>query len=147
MKKILILIIAALSLCACDHSIVISEFRSLPLSGWDKDSLLTFTYEIEDTLSSYDIILYLRHTNSYPYQNIWLFVEDEGKDTIEFYLADQRGRWLGNGYSDVCEMPVLYKQERRYDHAGQYDFLITHGMRDEILTGVSDVGIKIIKNE
>ena len=55
------------------------------------DSLAQFDYLIEDTMADYQMLIYVRHTEQYPYQNMWLFVDDAGRqDTIEFYLADDR---------------------------------------------------------
>ncbi len=136
------------------------EYQTIPASGWHADSTLTFTTAITDTTSAYDVLLYLRHTDRYQYQNIWLFIDNSvsetadsirentllGRDTIEFYLADERGRWLGNGYGNIREMPVLYMQNVRYKHAGNYSYTVSQGMRDEMLKGVSDIGIKIVRH-
>lgn len=137
-------LLCALSvLCAsCQHRTVYSESRTLPLSGWHADSVLHYEFEITDTTAVYDVLLYVRHTQQYPYQNMWLFVNN---DTIEFYLADQRGRWLGNGWGNLREMPVLYRHKLLFSHAGTYSYQIRQGMREDILRGVNDVGVKIEK--
>lgn len=100
-----------------------------------------------DTNISYDILLCVRHTEAYPYQNMWLFTEwNRQKDTIEFYLADDRGRWLGNYSGKLIEMPVLYEQQFIFPDTGYYQFTIQHGMRQQQLRGISDVGIIIRKH-
>lgn len=72
------------------------------------DSVVRFDYTIEDAQPDYQLLVYVRHTERYPYQNMWLFVEDSlRQDTIEFYLADDRGQWLGNKHHGFIEMPVL----------------------------------------
>ena len=146
LKYCLLLLLTATLLASCDHNVVYSEYRSLPFCGWDADSSLVFTPDITDTLSVYDVLLHVRHTQNYPYQNMWLFLDTPaGRDTIEFYLADQRGRWLGNGFGNIKEMPVLYATSVRFPHTGEYQYVIRQGMREECLHGVQDVGLTIEK--
>lgn len=131
---------------ACSSKTAYSRFCDLPLSGWDKDSTLVYAVDIKDTLQAYDVVLTLRHGENYPYQNIWLFV-DNGltmqTDTLEFYLADQRGRWLGNGFGDRREMPCLVASQVRFPHAGTYVYQVRQGMREEVLKGLFEVGLSI----
>lgn len=131
-------------LSSCAKKTVYSEVYTLPCDGWHEDSVLTYSVEIEDTTAGYDVLLYVRHTQQYPYQNMWLFV---GGDTIEFYLADQRGRWLGNGWGDLREMPVIYQHNMRFPRSGYYSYTIRQGMRDSVLQGVRDVGLTIVKSD
>ena len=85
----------------------------MPVSGWHQDSVLHYVVPVSDTLSTYDILLSVRHTTQYPYQNLWMFItewQDSAcllSDTIECYLADDRGRWLGSGIN-TYEMPLIY---------------------------------------
>ncbi len=129
---------------SCSDRVVYSEALTLPRTGWHADSVLTYSFDIQDTAAYYDVLLYVRHTQQYPYQNMWLFV---GSDTIEFYLADQRGRWLGNGWGELREMPVIYQHNIRFPRSGEYVYTIQQAMRDTVLTGVSDVGITIRKSD
>lgn len=108
---------------------------------------MTFTAAITDTINPYNVIISVRHTQQYPYQNMWLFVERAGEmDTIEFYLADQRGRWLGNGFGNSREMPVLYQRAVVFPVRGEYTYRIWQGMREDDLRGVQDIGL-IIERE
>ncbi len=146
----ILLIGLALSLClaSCTSRTVYSEFQDVPHSGWAADSAFSFTFDITDTLSAYDLLIHVRHTQQYPYQNMWLFVEGvtptgSGTDTIEFYLADQRGQWLGNGWGNLREMPVLYMHNVTFPASGSYTCRISQGMRDETLRGINDIGLTI----
>lgn len=162
------------ALTACDRSTVYSEFRAVPLCEWYADSVLTYRFDIADTISTYEVLIYVRHTQQYPYQNMWLFVDwneankamltavDSAdivpdsvrisvptitQDTIEFYLANDRGEWLGNGKNGLTEMPVLYEENYRFSHSGEQVLHIAHGMREEPLRGISDVGVVVKRNE
>ena len=94
----------------------------------------------------YSIIVYIRHNGRYPYQNMWLFTGDSFyRDTIEFYLADDLGQWLGDRHHGFVEMPVLLEDNKHFADTGAYYLEIQHGMRDTLLRGVTDVGVEIIR--
>jgi gliding motility-associated lipoprotein GldH len=140
------LIATALSLSSCRNDIVYCQFMPISSEKWEVDSVAQFDYSIEDTKSNYRMLIYVRHTERYPYQNMWLFVDDNGhRDTIEFYLADDRGQWLGNRHHGVMEMPVLWEDTRQYADTGHYSLTIRHGMRDTLLRGITDIGLEIVK--
>ena len=46
---------------------------------------------------------------------------------------------------ELLEMPVLYQQNVRFKTAGIYHYKIVHGMRDSVLAGINDVGIRVEK--
>ena len=149
LSAIAVCILSAIAVCftSCRNDIVYSQFCSIPSENWSVDEMAQFDYEIADTTASYRMLIFVRHTERYPYQNMWLFVEDETlRDTIEFYLADDRGQWLGDKHHGFIEMPVLYEAERRFPHAGTYHMTIQHAMRDSVLRGVTDVGLEVVKN-
>jgi gliding motility-associated lipoprotein GldH len=124
----------------------------LPKAGWNKDSVARFSVDITETGMPCNVLVNIRHNNTYPYQNFWLFIattSPDGKttqDTIECYLTDNRGKWLGSGLSSVYNMPVLFKPNTVLK-PGKYTFAIRQGMRDDVLTGITDIGIEIRKKQ
>ena len=144
---VIALIALTVSLTSCRRDIVYSQFVSIPSEKWQIDSVAHFEYAITDTDNDYRMLVYVRHTERYPYQNMWLFVGDSlHRDTIEFYLADDRGKWLGNKHHGFIEMPVLLEENYHFADTGKYFLTVQHGMRDSILRGVTDIGLEIIKN-
>jgi gliding motility-associated lipoprotein GldH len=143
-----------LLLTACREDIVYSRFVSVsdaetPVSpkGWHMDSAVHIQYSIPDANASYQVLVYVRHTEHYPYQNMWLFIGDSVRqDTIEFYLADDRGQWLGDKHHGFIEMPVLFEESKQYADTTVQHLFIRHGMRDSVLRGVTEVGVEIIRN-
>ena len=149
MKPVYVFILSLLlvGLTACSHDIVYSQFQPISSEKWHVDSIAHVDYTIDDATDSYRMLVYVRHTERYPYQNMWLFVNDGTRsDTIEFYLADDRGRWLGDRHHGFIEMPVLLEEAKHFPDTGTYAINIAHGMRDSLLRGVTDVGVEIIRN-
>lgn len=147
MRKLLFLAALALALTACRQDIVFSQFVSIPSGEWHVDSVAQFNYQISDKKVGYQVLVYVRHTERYPYQNMWLFLDNgTQRDTIEFYLADDRGQWLGDKHHGFIEMPVLIEQNYHFPDTGRYYMAIQHGMRDSLLRGVTDIGVEIKRN-
>ena len=90
--------------------------------------------------------IYVRHTDRYPYQNMWLFMGSSDSvvtDTIEFYLADDRGIWLGNRGNGHISMPIIYATNYRFDTLGTYSIYVRHGMRTSQLPGITDITLEV----
>jgi gliding motility-associated lipoprotein GldH len=136
---------------ACNRNDVFFKYDRVNPKGWSKDSLYGFDILINDTIASYNVYVNVRNRGEYPYQNLWLFLNKTTpdktltKDSIECYLADKRGKWLGSGIGTIMEMPVLYQQNVRFTRKGIYHYQIIQGMRDSILVGINDVGMRVEK--
>jgi len=136
---------------ACDNNTVYFQYHSINPALWNKDSLYTFDVDIENSQSAYSIYINVCNAPDYPNQNLWLFISEitpDGvvvKDTIEFYLADHRGKWLGSGAGSMKEMPVLYKQDFKFENSGTHTFKIGHGMRADELKGITKIGMRVEK--
>jgi len=154
--KIKHLIIVALVACgfwACNKSDIYTQYITLRENGWSKDSLYTFDVPVTDTTFLYNVYINIRNRSEYPYQNLWLFLRNTSpdkkttRDTIECYLADDYGKWIGSGNGAVYEMPVLYAKNLKFHKAGTYRYQVGHGMRDKILAGINDIGVRVEKVE
>jgi gliding motility-associated lipoprotein GldH len=150
-KTWFILVVGLLALSSCQQRVVYSDFRTLPIEGWHEDSVLTFETDMQDSVGTYDVLIVVRHTNQYAYQNLWLFVEsytDLGisqRDTIEATLADDYGRWLGSGIGSLYTNLYYYKEEMHYAQVGTYTYIIEQAMREDELRGIANIGLQIIE--
>ncbi|MDR0866529.1 MAG: gliding motility lipoprotein GldH [Candidatus Symbiothrix sp.] len=126
------------------------EFRSFPKSQWDQREAIRFEVPIKDNSTLYNVFIETRNNNDYPFKNIWLFVDyqtPDGKvylDTIQRDLADDYGKWNGDGIS-LYSYSILYKGNVQYPDTGMYVYTIRQGMRTNPLKGISDIGLKISK--
>jgi len=134
---------------ACDKSRVFDEFKSLPKSGWNKDSLVVFTIPVTDTLQNHNLYINVRNDVSYSFSNLWLFIEIDQpggkalKDTFELSLADPTGKWLGEGMGGKKTRQVIYRRNVYFPVSGNYKIKLQQGMRETNLKGISDIGIRI----
>lgn len=136
---------------SCDQNMVFDSFSAIPDNKWPSDSIINFSVDITDTTQNHNLYINIRNSIDYPYSNLWLFISiipPDGKsfkDTVEFTLADYSGKWLGNGYGKFRDIRYLYKNNTYFPDSGQYFFQLQQGMRNNILEGISDIGIRLEK--
>lgn len=146
-------ILLAFMLLACNFNDIYEKVVDIPKSEWDKKKAASFQVPVTDTLTSHDIYLNVRNNNDYLYSNLFVFVTliapngKSVKDTIEITLADEKGKWLGHGFSGVWSTKQVYKRQVRFSQPGIYKINIQQGMRDDILRGIPDIGINIEKSK
>ena len=91
----------AVAIFGCSEPPVLAETRDINLVGWESAESAVFHWDIQDTLRRHDVLLDIRHSQTYPYSNLYVFLTyrfPNGKsrvDTVECTLADERGRWRG----------------------------------------------------
>ena len=125
------------------------QSHQLPNKNWEIGNTIKFDVEVSDTMSGYDFYIDLRTETSYPYANIYMFVNTTfpsgktARDTVECILADHTGRWLGSGLGDIKDNHILFKDNVRFPNTGTYTFEFEQGMRIESLSSILDVGISL----
>ena len=128
------------------------NYHSFNHMGWSADSIIEFKYNIIDTAKAYDLNLKIRHTVDYEFQNLFLFLEDTSKDTVEIILANKNGKWLGTGISDVRELEYVVYSSRNFSKKGEHELRIEQAMRYgelnkiETLEHILDVGLIVAKH-
>jgi len=140
-------------LVGCNRGLVYEEIYQIEENAWHKDSTMVFQPLIEDTATVFNIGFSLEHNNDYPYSNMWLFVDVESPDgymqtdTMEFFLAEPDGRWLGRGNDKSRTANWLYKPGVKLRQPGEYSFSVRQGMRRDVLEGVMSLSMWLEKAE
>jgi gliding motility-associated lipoprotein GldH len=149
---------AILSLVSCDKKRVFDEYRSVGKS-WHKDSIVSFDLPKMDTSKNYDLFLNIRDNDNYPFNNLFVIVSLEHPggltdvDTLEYQMAAPDGTLLGDGFTDVKESKLVYKERKKFK-AGTYKVHIRQAARQtgkvvgvERLEGITEVGFRIEKTD
>jgi len=138
---------------SCDNSTWYSENYRLENEKWSMYDPAKYACTIEDTVRTYDIEFSLRTSTDYPYRNMYLFIVTSFPsgttvtDTLNAMVADEKGRWMGKGAGDLRELTIPYKANVYFPEKGEYHFRVIHGMRDTVLKGVYDMGMKVSLRE
>jgi gliding motility-associated lipoprotein GldH len=138
---------------ACDGNVVYEKNKPMEEGKWSVMDIVKFNVDISDVKQPYNYYLNVRIEDTYRFANLFLYMKTlfpDGKmsiDTIECYVADVDGRWLGERSGSMIDNRILLRQNVVFQQAGRYSFEFEQAMRDSILDGVADFGIRIEKAE
>lgn len=156
--KYCLIILIIFSLLSCDSNRIYEKNISIENAVWDLSHKPFFEYNNVDTIYKVNLKANIRHSSSYPYSNLWLFIntiDPTGElktDTLECVLAQKDGKWLGNGLGDIWDIQCQFKSYR-FRKQGIYTFEVEQAMRHgdlakiEQLPGLMEVGFRIEKQE
>lgn len=137
---------------SCGQQPLYDQYQAIEDTTWEKDKEYYFSIRVEDISVPYDLTLEVRNNNLYPYQNLWLFCNEEQpigpleKDTMECLLADEFGKWYGHGIS-LFQSSFPVRSAYTFPHKGQYTFSFRQGMRDDALKGIQEIGFRVEKSK
>ena len=156
-KNSTLFLLASILLISCDEKRVFDEYKSVG-NAWHKDSIVTFNLPELDSTKRYNLFVNLRATNAYKFNNLFLIVALEMPngftkvDTLEYQMADPDGTLLGDGFSDIKESKLFYKENVRF--RSKYKVSIKQAVREngkvpgvKALDGITEVGFRIEKKE
>jgi gliding motility-associated lipoprotein GldH len=103
----------------------------------------------------------MRNNSSYPYNNLFLIVQLQQPgtkvvkvDTLEYQMANPDGTLMGEGFSDIKESELWYKENVTFPKPGKYTVSIQQAVRQagkvtgvQELDGVTEVGLRIETKE
>ncbi|HKL08835.1 MAG TPA: gliding motility lipoprotein GldH [Bacteroidales bacterium] len=150
-RNSLILLVGIFMFFSCDSNRVYEKNRKISDLKWKLTDTIIFEVPIEDTINPHNIYFNVRNSSKYSMQNLYVFIHTKAPngvtltDTFECYLADEKGKWTGSGWGDLYDNQFIYKRNIRFPVSGIYTFKYVHGMRNETLQYISDVGIRIEK--
>jgi len=149
--QLILLFSASLFVSSCEQSRVFDKNIPLEKEGWFYGEAKLFEVEILDTAIAYNMYVNIRHTDEYPYNNIWLKLNttlpdgttQENKINVE--LSMLTGEWTGNCIDGICYTTVLVQHNFALQQKGKYVFSLEQDMRMNPIPYVLDVGIKVEK--
>lgn len=151
--KISFPLIVTLLLSGCLSSPYYQKEYTIPDYKWTYQYQPDFKINITKPNEQHNMQFLIRHTEAYPYANIWLMVhiKKPGDTTfqrvrVEVPLAEPTGKWLGRGMGEIWEqrMPLNLETDSSFlATAGTWEFKINHDMRMEPLPEILQVGLRV----
>jgi gliding motility-associated lipoprotein GldH len=150
--KWIIFCIPLLLLFSCDQNRVFEKNVEIPGNIWSYDFKVPFEVEITDTSASYNVYVNIRHTEIYPFNNLWVIVHTElpsgekKEKRVELVLSDNRGEFFGEGMGDIWDYQALIQENAIFPQRGKYKFELEQNMRKNALPFIMSMGMRIEKN-
>jgi gliding motility-associated lipoprotein GldH len=150
-----LLFFVAFGLVSCDKSQVFDEYHTFD-DGWKKNSIINFNFNQEVSKQPYNLFINIRDNDDYEFSNLFLIVKLEHPDgltkvdTLEYQMANPDGTLLGEGFSDIKESKLWYKEKMMFPKKGKYKLSIQQAVRQtgkikgvEKLDGITEIGFRI----
>ncbi len=142
-------------LLSCAQGEVYYRFQHIDKGKWYRDSTVQFHM---DSLKlqrgeRYDISIELSTNGAYPYRDIWMQVTHNLTDTLlltdtlHFRIADDYGRWLGNGLGGLNQLSQPLFRSLPLDTASRYVIKLRQVMDADPLPGIEKIGIKVTTHQ
>ena len=152
-KIFFLILILSTAFISCREIDLFEKNIAVPNMQWFNNYNATGSFIIKDTNSTYNVLIVLRHTDAYLYNNIWLNVGlqapgDAGLkyQKINLMLGNDAKGWEGIGMNDIWEVRKLISGvPKKFIKAGTYNFSIAQLMRDNPLQHIISVGLSIQK--
>ena len=155
LKSSFLFILCIFCFISCDKKRVFDDYKSLG-NAWVKDSIVEFDFKQEDTTKLYNLFVNLRVNQAYQFNNLYVIVTMERPggltkvDTLQYQMTNPDGTLLGDGFSDIKESKLFYKENLRFDTIGEYKIRIQQAVRQtgkiegiQALEGITEVGFRI----
>ena len=136
---------------SCSDTALFFDSRPVPDYTWHMHDTVRFEAAVSDTSRRHQIHISIRNTTDYPYSNLYMFMDvrfpngTTFRDTLECILAQNDGKWTGKGFGKIRENVFLFRDNVWFPDTGIYVFSLVHGMREDALRGIADVGLRINK--
>ena len=155
LKSSFLFIIIAGLLISCDKKRVFDEYQSVG-NAWNMKKEVIFELPKIDTLKKYNLFINLRANDDYKFNNLFLIVSMEQPngltkvDTLEYEMADVDGALLGDGFSDIKESKLFFKENVKFKASENNKIHIKHAVRQtgkivgvQDLEGITEVGFRV----
>lgn len=145
------LLVSAFLFPGCDSNVVFEQNKQVEEDGWNTSDFHRYSFGIGDTSVPYNFYIDIRNSVEYPYSNIFLFVRTRlpdntwANDTLDLWLSDPEGKWLGTGIGKYRDNRILIMPSFRFPMPGEYIFEIEQAMREADLMGIASAGIRVEK--
>ncbi len=152
MKNLLKIFALLFMFTSCDRD-VYNKMKEIPDANWSMNTPYKFDINIKDSTAFYDFYVLLRHNTDYMYSNVYFFIttsmpqDSLSMDTLEFILATPDGKWIGDGNGFIRSHEIMINKQFLFPRTGLYTFEFNQAMRDEVLYGITDIGIRICKSK
>ena len=143
---------------SCNSNVVYDKYKPIENHQWYSENAINFIVSNKDTISLNNVFINIRNNKNYEFSSLFLITKMEFPngnqviDTLEYEMTDSYGNWLGQGFTDIKENKLFYKENVVFSEKGEYKFDIYQATRSSNdiegktpLKGITDVGLRIEK--
>ena len=153
MKRLLVILIIAISLFACQpEGRIYVEYQELsPELEWLKKDAREFKVPINDKSIAYNMSLSFRYVNGYEDQVVKVKVTETSPGGIEavkeydLKVREENGDYIGEVAYEIWDSEHMVESNKKYKETGSYTYVIEHNMPKDPLNSVMEIGVILEK--
>jgi gliding motility-associated lipoprotein GldH len=144
-----VFILASFIFVSCGNGVMYQKYVDYSDKGMSMADTVDFDFVVENPNEKFNLILNLEYLKTYPYQNVFFFVDILGpedlyyRDTIECILANPSGKWLGDVSGELVNQDLMYRYNTYFPAKGAYKIKVQHAMRDSVLVAMRSFRIEL----
>ncbi len=148
-----ILAITAFLFAGCNGDVLVDEYHTLPVSGWEYKDVITDSFEVLEPGHYHQLSANLRINGDYTYANFHVkmnitFPDSSSKEyNVPLQLAEKSGKWLGSGLGDVVTFRIPIFHRKFLTQKGKYTVSISQDMRLESVPNIVSAGLRVEQQE
>lgn len=142
--------IVLLLFSSCGPSYEYESYHDIENGQWAYEDTLSFQFNIEDTLSIYNLYLELEHSPTFSNQNLYTqihttFPERQRlTEMISLELSDNMtGSWQGKCNKERCTLQIPIQEGAYFNQIGKHIITIEQYMRKSPVEGVYRIGFML----
>lgn len=142
-NSFLFFILFVVTFSACNDGIIYEENKEIPNSSFNKGTELLYEFDISDTVSRYDVLLNVNHSQEYSYQNLYVKIKTvfpdakSIEDIVSLELSKSGTEWQGKCSGDDCTVPIVLVENTKFKTPGKYKISISQYGRTETVEGLN----------
>ena len=142
-------VVFGMILSACDTKRLYETNTPVANQNWSYDDIKSYTVNVADTNTHYNIYINVRHSFLFEWRNIYVQVNTvlpDGKKLekrVNLPLSETDGKWFGSCLGDNCDIPIMIQHDAKFPQVGKYTFTIRQDMRVNPLINIKSIGLRV----
>jgi gliding motility-associated lipoprotein GldH len=151
MKRICLFLLVTAFLVSCGSKTITNQQKSFKNKKWDRNQVLTYSFNIADTAARYDISTTLKYFDNFPFDKVQLtFSLDDPsgeKRTTEHDLVirNNEGRFLGKKAGDTIIMNFAIRNKYRFKATGLAKITLINRLPYQATEGLGGISLVVKK--
>lgn len=150
MNKYILIFVIVFSFSSCKKHFFEQQI-TIPNKIWDINEHATFTVDVQDITTPYNMYLNFDVDKKYPYSNLWVFIKSKSPsgmvtyDTLNCEFLDEEYKWRGQKKGSSYNLNSSFVDSVMFPEQGKYIFEIQHGLRQEKVEFINEIGFLVDK--
>jgi len=136
---------------SCDSSKIYHEVETFEEHKWNKSEKIVFEPEIIEADKYYKFTFNIRYFSGFPHLFLKLDVKITNtngviySDKLKIQTRTKDFKYIGSGMGDYWDLDYVFIEKQKLNKEGKYKIEVTHGLNNEYVILIEELGLTINK--